>query len=217
MGILVCGPACADASAWVQFTGSSFANLEGTTRDYEVITAPGVVGFEFDTSGAVFGLAFDRVTVRQGESVDLYIDYVIRVQDDGLPAARDWGYCAPISFPPCSPAPTGFEQATVRLTATNASDSRFQSLYLTVTGESVTVATDGGSFADGVTQSGRLHVNVEASSLLGSPPVHEATIMVYALATVDAGPVTPVPEPATVALLLAGLGAVALKARHRAR
>jgi PEP-CTERM motif len=212
--------AAASAQAGASATGTytdprGFHITQATTSDYEPIVAAGETGFMLDTSGAVFSLNNVSVGLSRGQSVDLYYDYAITVRDDGLPASRDWGYCVPLGTGSnCGPAASGNEVAAVRLVA-GFVDTRIPSPYLSVSGESVLVSTDSGSFADGVTQSGRLHVRVQASGDPFAPAFATASFSVYALVAVDANPVSPIPEPASLALVLAGLGAIGLRARAR--
>lgn len=153
-------------------------------------------------------------SLRQGQSIDYYYDYTITVRDDGLPTDRSWTFCAPLSpGSNCGPAATGYELASVSLVA-GFYDRRNANPFLTISGDGIGVSTDGGSFADGVTQSGRLHVHVEAASAPFETS-YSSVFNVYAFAAVDASPLSPIPELATYALLLAGLGVLGLKARRR--
>jgi hypothetical protein len=156
------------------------------------------------------------VSLRQCQSLDYTCDYTITLRDDGLPADRSWGFCVPLSpGSNCGPAATGNEIAFVQLVA-GFIDGRTSNPFLIISGDGVRLSTDGGSFADGVTQSGRLHVHAEAASA-PFDAVYSSSFSVFAFAAVDAIPLSPVPEPATYALLLAGLGVVGLKVRRRTR
>lgn len=201
----------AGASASVEFTGpGTFDVIFGTTRHYLPAEAP-AHGFTLETSGAVFTIANLDVTLPAGGSADYYYDYTITLHDDGLPAERSWTFCLPLSpGGNCGPTPTGNELATVSLVA-GFYDRRSANPFVSITSDGIGLSTDGGSFADGVTQSGRLHVHVQSSSVTAV----STGFSVYALATVDANPVSPIPEPASLALMLAGLGVLALKPRLR--
>jgi PEP-CTERM motif len=111
------------------------------------------------------------------------------------------------------PAATGNEIAFVELVA-GFVDGRSANPFVTIKGDGVRLSTDGGSFADGLTQSGRLYVHAEAASA-PFDAVYSSGFTVYAFAAVDASPLSPIPEPATYALLLSGLGVLGLKARRR--
>ena len=93
-------------------------------------------------------------------------------------------------------------------------DGRSANPFLTISGDAVTLSTDGGSFADGVTQSGRLHVRAEATSAPFEAS-YSSAFTVYAFAAVDASPLSPIPEPATTALMLFGLLALGIGVRQR--
>lgn len=214
-----CTAALAGSSASVVFSGPSLSGpviTQGTTSDFDPTEAPGAFGFALDTPGAVFQLFSVRLPMRAGETADLFYDYAITVRDDGLPADRPWGgYIPPLRFASGAPPATGNELAAVSLVA-GVFNPIFN--YVNVSGDSVRVSTDGGSFADGVTHTGRLHVQVAVTPNPSAPFVSTmAQFNIYALASVDANPVTPVPEPATLALVLAGLSTIALKARRRRR
>jgi hypothetical protein len=200
------------ASASVKFTGpGTFDVIFGTTRDYLLPDDPGEHGFTLQTSGALFTIANVGVNLPAGGAADYYYDYTITLHDDGLPAERSWTFCVPLSpGGNCGPTPTGNELAAVRLVA-GFYDRRSANPYVSITSDGISLSTDGGSFADGVTQSGRLHVHVQSSA----PGSVSTGFSVYALATVDANPVSPIPEPASLALMLAGLGVLALKSRLR--
>lgn len=211
-----CASAQATASATYVFSGPGAdpSIILGTTTDYSSFDVPGGVGFTLDSSGAVFGLTNVGFSLRAGQSIDYYYDYTITLRDDGLPADRSWGFCAPLSpGSNCGPAATGNEIAFVQLVA-GFVDGRSANPFLTISGDAVTLSTDGGSFADGVTQSGRLHVRAEATSAPFEAS-YSSAFTVYAFAAVDASPLSPIPEPATYALLLAGLGVLGLKGRRR--
>jgi hypothetical protein len=215
IAIGVCVSAQAGASAMVEFTGpGTFGINLVTTSDFLPADAPDAHGFTLETSGAVFTMANLSVGLPRGGSADFFYDYTITLHDDGLTADRSWGFCVPLSAQGCGPTPTGNEVAAVSLVA-GFHDGRVANPYVNISGESIFLSTDGGSFADGVTQNGRLHVHVQASGDPFAPDSARADFSVYALATVDASPVTPVPEPASFALVLAGLGAIALKARRQ--
>jgi PEP-CTERM motif len=205
----------AGSSASVVLSGPGSFDIDmGTTDNFVPADVSGTEGFMLDTSGALFTMANLSVGLRAGESADFFYDYTITVRDDGLPADRIWGFCVPLSVQGCGPPPTGNEVAAVKLVA-GFHDGRIASPYVSISGDSVSLSSDGGSFADGVTQSGRLHVRVQASGEPFAPAVSRADFSVYALATVDASPVSAVPEPASLTLMLAGLGVLALKSRRR--
>jgi PEP-CTERM motif len=214
--LAACGSAQATASATVVFSGPGAVPdiTLGTTADYLSFEVPGGVGFTLDFSGAVFGLTNVGLSLRQGQSVDYYYDYTITLRDDGLLADRSWSFCAPLSpGNNCGPEATGNEIASVQLLV-GFVDGRTANPFLTLSGDGVSLSTDGGSFADGVTQSGRLHVHAEAAPA-PFDAVYSSAFTVYAFAAVDSSPLSPVPEPATYALLLAGLGVLGLKAHRR--
>lgn len=217
VSLLPCVTARAAATASVEFTGPGVFNINmGTRPEFgqpEVV--PGEHGFTLEASGASFTLANIAVELPRGGSADFFYDYTITLRDDGLAAARTWSFCVPLSASNCGPTATGNELASVTLYA-GYYDSRSFDLYSgIVSGELVSVSTDGGSFADGVTESGRLHVHVQATSNAFAPEFTTTRFSVYALATVDASPLSPVPEPASILLVLAGSAALLLRSRYQ--
>jgi hypothetical protein len=185
---------------------------QATTPDCETFGAPEAPGWRLETSGALFMLSGVTLELARGGSLDLYYDYTVRLRDDGLPADRSWGFCAPIFPTPCAPEPSGYEQASVELVV-GAVDSRRPDPYVTVIGQSLVLGTDAGSFADGVTQSGRLHVHAEVSADPVAPALSSVDFSLYALLTVDESPLSPIPEPESALLVLAGVAALLWRAR----
>jgi hypothetical protein len=172
-------------------------------------TGPGASGFMLDSAGTAFTFSNVPVDLSVNGSADFFYDYTIALHDDGLAADRSWSFCVPLHTTNCGPAATGHEVAYVSLVAGYV-DGRVANPFVLISGESITLSTDGGWFADGLTQSGRLHVHAERAGSPFSNPI--SGFSVYAFGAVDASPLSPIPEPATYALMLAGLGVLGLRA-----
>ena len=157
--------------------------------------------------GANFTFGSFDVALAPGATVQETFDYTIRLSADGLPVARDWSFCTPITETDCGPDPTGFEQA-------------YASIWMGRDGRSPTDQdewiSDSLSFVDFLAPAGQsgvytgqlVYTATNTSTLFDQ----STTVTILAATFVDAAPV-PEPAPLTMfgvaaalALLRAGRG-----------
>ena len=157
------------------------------------------------------------------ESADLSFDYAIRVTDDGLPIEpmnpnfppSGFG-CIVLPNPPTTPSqtfwgpPSGVtrEQASA-LFAVNLIHT-WNPAGISFDGSTTPgLSTNADSFADALSRSGRTNVHVTNLSVIPQQVTFEAELAAWVLAS-------PIPEPATSAQILGGLGLLqALRAMRR--
>jgi hypothetical protein len=189
---------------WVSAT-SCFALASATvdvTGDTSLDISSRVTGGYFDFSG-LFALKLGV-----GETEDFYYNYTVTLSDDGLSVPPAPSYCPPISFAPCTPRATGFEQASAIIDA-GSRDPRGANPFLEISEDSVSFAALSDSSPDRLTESGTLHVHASNLSPFG---VESDSFLVWAVAFVDSNPTIPsVPEPSSYVTVFAGLGLLAPK------
>lgn len=159
---------------------------------------------------------FERgVTLPGGQTVVREYDWSIFVGDDGRPGEFeafgrpfvDPNSCLPLRPPLCGLPPTGFEQmrGLLWIGFTDRPNLPPNAVSVEVIGESlIDVRTSPGAFADSLTRTG--HTTVRLTNNLGGtltyPSISFASVWGYAVPD----HVSPIPEPGTYALMLAGMG-----------
>jgi hypothetical protein len=186
-GLLSSGAAYSKASASIAFDG-----------------APGPMVAR-DSSGAQVDGYLLSIWLGTFATQTVAIDYVVELSADGLPASRQWSECGP-TFPVhyCGPAPTGFELAEAAIFLTFSTETG-QDGFISYTGSDPVILDLSSGTA---TYHGTLNFTV--TELKGDEP-HQALVFVQGDVFVDAA--SAVPEPATWALLIAGMAAFAAKRR----
>jgi hypothetical protein len=166
---------------------------------------------------------FGGESIAPGHSGDFDYTWTIELHDDGLPVSpldhppstRDPGFCLPLSDPYCGVPYTGYEQARAVLSLGGVGDPSFplQLVNREWTGDSpfVDISTKSGPSADSVFASGHAHLHVDNNS--GRELLLQNITSMWAYA---APQVSPVPEPSSWALLLAGLSGLGGWRRLRA-
>lgn len=182
----------ADASAWADVTFNGM-RLSG------------------QGSGARWDVFFFGQPVDAGQSFTEQFPYTITLHADGLPAARLWNDCLPLSFTDCGPAATGselveFEFGTLRTRET----SPYVEYQMTGAPPAMAVEANGT-----VTYSGVLSIT-ESIPPTGTYFPSTDYLVIWAATWIDsADGVVSVPEPAAPGLMLAGLGLLAAMRRKR--
>lgn len=195
------------------------------------VTVNGATVIDLSSSGAQFApFDFIEFTLRPGESRDLDYAWRVMVSDDGLPATFEPSEprrffdsptdCVPLIVTTCGLPPTGFEQMRVLLEFAflDTRSSNPGPLELTFSGESrIDLATQPGPTADAATRSGHTRLHVENPGPVEGSFGGTLRALSYAAAWGYAAAVSPIPEPTTSAMLLAGLAVLgAAGARRRA-
>jgi hypothetical protein len=165
-----------------------------------------------DDTGFLFDGGLIPLELGPGEMQHFTFDYEISVHDDGRPAPFDPAVlgCLPLSVTVCAPAHAGHDFAQAIFDVAYR-DGRAANRFIDLASDAPTrvqLATGADSFADHLTQSGTIHL----SFINTSPFAQRDVFLVFASAWV----LSPIPEPATVLQLLAGLAVLAALVRLRA-
>jgi hypothetical protein len=203
LGVLLFAGATLLASFPAFGTASATVTVNGTTRSLSQ------TGF---LSEQIFQVG---VNLAPGQSSDFTFSYSISVEDSGQPVPFDQKAvgCTSIFPTTCNDAYTGFEYAKAYLIVL-AEDPRVTHNPAVVEQglrDSVTLATHGDSFAESLTESGVFHGHIEVRDVPGANTftnVYPAYLALWVLAN-------PIPEPAVVAQLLAGLAFLGFAMRRR--
>lgn len=165
-----------------------------------------------DTSTATFDYGQFDVALAPGQTLRETFTYTVQVTDDGLPAAREWSFCTPVSYADCGPNATGFEQAYVSIDLGRDTRSVTDRDYW-IDDTSSFLSFNSVTGKPGL-YSGTL-VYTATNTSLGEAQFATVSIVGAVFADVAAGDPPAVPEPATAAMWLAGLGLAALRLRRR--
>lgn len=218
---LACQSAMAIATVYLTLTPS---DADGNPLGTPVVTfADGLRPTSFPiappifvptTSNAVYQTRI-APSLALGQTLDLYWTYSAVMSTDGLAVQRSGDGCIRwYSFPRCVPQATGYEMAYVGVTvfserrvppgAATSSISDFDGLDFPVWGQPGVGAQ--------VSWSGLVHLQLTGeASEVRTPSSYDLVAFVW----VDSNPVAAIPEPATYALMSAGLVMLAGMARRR--
>lgn len=154
-----------------------------------------------DSSGWSFDYFRIDNMVPLGGSIALTYDYVVNVHIDGLSAARTWGGCIPTNGSWCGPKPTGEEQVEVDFFFVEARDGSADLAWGIKGGPpSSELFTAPGDYS----LSGTFTVTATRGAS-DDPWSSDDNISLVVGTFDDSSPLSPVPEPAELTLLLAGL------------
>jgi hypothetical protein len=185
------------AAAWTEL------NLTGASTLHQRLDE---TGFSFEAQLIPF-------TVRAGEPQTFHWDYHLTVADSGqatLPSGPELGrysMCNFINPTTCPPAPSGYESARAQVLIGHV-DGRATPPFLNISGSNIDMATARGPESDFMSRSGSANVSVSIDPSWTSIMEYTGAFGVFSSQWVIANPV---PEPETMALMLAGLGAVFLR------
>lgn len=196
IGILIIAAVSLLAVAPAFGAASASVTVNGTTRTLSE------TGFLFEQIGLT------PANLVPGQSANYSFNYSVSVQDSGLPVAFDPKSvgCSSIFPTTCGDAYTGFEYAKAYLIVL-AEDPRVSHNPAIITQGlrgSVTLATHGDSFAELLAQSGTLTGHIEVADVPGANAffnLYPTYVALWVLAS-------PIPEPETYALMLAGFAAM---------
>ena len=190
----------AHAAAWTQL------DLTGATT-------------RLDQTGSSFQAQSVPFSVGPGSPQTFRWNYTITLADDGLPftptgpdlsgAGYSYSMCNHLSPSTCPPAPSGYESAFAQLMVGRI-DPRGLPPFLNVVSDGLSFATARGPESDFISQSGTLEVQVSVAD--GSVLNYSGSFAVISDQWVIA---SPIPEPETYALMLAGLCSVGAARRRR--
>ena len=193
----------AQAAAWTEL------NLTGASSLHQ----------HLDETGFSFRRQMIPFTVRPGEPQTFQWDYNLSLADSGqavLPTGPDlarYSMCTLIHDTTCPPAPSGYESARAQLLIGHV-EWRATPPFLHISGiTSIDMATDRGSESDFMSRSGSVNVTVSIdrwSNLMEYSGAFGVVSSQWVVAN-------PVPEPETMVLMLAGLGAVLVKRKKHSR
>lgn len=188
-----------------------------------VVTNGELTRIDLRETGGDFSSGGPLLTLQPGEEAVFRFEWTATVSDDGLPVVWDGiplgagllrspVACAPINLSVCGFQPNGFEQAKafVDMFSRSGRVGDASRIEVEITGDArAVISTVPDSFADTVTRSGVVDIRVRNTSDIFDNQV--------AFSTLAGGWViaAPIPEPATVALMLAGLGLLAVRGRRR--
>ena len=163
-------------------------------------------GHEFEFNGLF------PVTLAPGESVDTLFHYTVTVSEDGLPVPPSSDhFCTPLFPSACTPPDTGFEQVTVHFVV-GFRDGRAANPFISITGKDFSHQTPTDGTPESFTESGTFDLRIVNADTTNS---HSDNFLNYAVAFVDANPLSPIPEPETWGLMLMGLGLYGVSVRRR--
>lgn len=193
----------AHAAAWTQL------DLTGATT----------LSQRLDQTGSSFQAQYVPFTVNSGETQTFHWNYSLTVADSGLPftptgpdlfgGGDSYSMCNHIFPTTCPPAPTGYESAFAQLIVGHV-DARATPPFLNVVSDRLSFATPRGPESDFISQSGTLEVRVSLADW--GYPSYSSYFAVISDQWVIA---SPIPEPETYALMLAGLCSVSVARRRK--
>ena len=189
----------AHAAAWTEL------ELTGTTT----------LSQGLDQSGSSSEIQYVPFTIHAGETQTFHWNYNITVADTGLPATLtgeeliSYSMCNHIYPTTCPPAPTGYESAFAQLIVGHI-DGRATPPFLTVISDRLSFATPRGPESDYITQSGSLEVSVSMADW-----AYQEYSSYFTVVSDQWVVTSPVPEPETYALMLAGLCSVGAARRRK--
>ena len=186
--LLFCGAASAEASAKITFGDPPSQTIDMVS------------------SGAYADGQLASVMLSPFGSASVDLDYTVELSADGLPAARDWTYCSPtVPVHYCGPAPTGSELAAAAIFLAFAPEAGMEGITRFTGSDPAIFNLSSGT----ATYHGTMSFTVTDTQ--GDEP-RWVYVFLEGAVFVDAAPV---PEPATLGLLLAGLATIA-RMRRRA-
>jgi hypothetical protein len=203
LGVLLFAVATVLASFPAFGTASATVTVNGRSRS---LTETGFLFVPIDAFG---------VNLTPGQSANMSFSYSMSVQDSGLPVAFDQKSvgCSSIFPTTCGDAYTGFEYAKAYLIVLAEDPRTTHNPAVVEEGldASVTLATHGDSFAESLTESGVFQGHIEVRDVPGANTftnVYPTYVALWVLAN-------PIPEPAVVAQMLAGLAFLGFAVQRR--